>query len=185
MKGYYKQGSNGGPHGLHAFRLEEGPYAHGGMLLCLLNHPPSIPDSDTAIGTSSFRPWKNIRVSGWTLKNWHHSTTCVMWPSALWTALAVTYKDGLHTKWIRAQSYYHWKVAELHQLQHCPHLQGLPVPPGPMECLSVLQQPQRPNRQGAAAPGTSGSSRVGGLTTSVSHPGWRAELVMAPPGMIR
>ena len=75
---------------------------------------------------------------------------------------------GLHTKWIRAQSYYHWKVAELHQLQHCPHLQGLLVPPGPMECPSALQQPQRPNRQGAAAPGTSGSSRAGGLMTSGS-----------------
>ena len=33
---------------------------------------------------------------------------------------------------------------------------------------SVLQQPQRPNRQGAVAPGTSGSSRVGGLMTSGS-----------------
>ena len=75
---------------------------------------------------------------------------------------------GLHTKWIRARSYYHWKVAELHQLQHCPHLQGLPVPPGPMECPSALQQPQRPNRQGAVAPGTSGSSGVGGLMTSGS-----------------
>ena len=75
---------------------------------------------------------------------------------------------GLHTKWIRPRSYYHWKVAELHQLQHCPHLHGLPVPPGPMECPSVLQQPQRPNRWGAAAPGTSGSSGVGGLMTSGS-----------------
>ena len=75
---------------------------------------------------------------------------------------------GLHTKWIRAQSYYHWKVAELHQLQHCPHLQGLPVPPGPMECPSALQQPQKPNRQGAVAPGTSGSSGAGGLMTSGS-----------------
>ena len=55
---------------------------------------------------------------------------------------------GLHTKWIRPQSYYHWKVADLHQLQHCPHLQGLPVPPGTMEHPSVLQQPQRPNRWG-------------------------------------
>ena len=73
---------------------------------------------------------------------------------------------GLHTKWIRARSYYHWKVAELHQLQHCPHLQGLPVPPGPMERPSVLQQPQRPNRQGAVAHSASGSSRVGGLMTS-------------------
>ena len=75
---------------------------------------------------------------------------------------------GLHTKWIRAQSYYHWKVAELNQLQHCPHLQGLPVPPGPMEHPSVLQQPQRPNRPGAVAPGTSGSSGVECLMTSGS-----------------
>ena len=75
---------------------------------------------------------------------------------------------GLHTKWIRPQSYYHWKVAELHQLQHCPHLQGLLVPPGPMEHPSVLQQPKRPNRQGATAPDTSGSSRVGGPMTSGS-----------------
>ena len=53
---------------------------------------------------------------------------------------------GLLTKWIRPRSYYHWKVAELHQLQHCPHLQGLPVPLGPMEHPSALQQQQRPNR---------------------------------------
>ena len=75
---------------------------------------------------------------------------------------------GLHTKWIRPQSYYHWKVAELHQLQHCPHLQGLPVPPGRMECPSVLQQQQRPNRQGATVPGTLGSSGAGSLMTSES-----------------
>ena len=75
---------------------------------------------------------------------------------------------GLHTKWIRPQSYYHWKVAKLHQLQHCPHLQGLLVPPGPMERPSALQQPQRPNRWEAAAPGTSGSSGAGGLMTSGS-----------------
>ena len=75
---------------------------------------------------------------------------------------------GLHTKWIRPRSYYHWKVAKLKQLQHCPHLQGLPVPLGPMECPSVFQQPLRPNRQGAVAPGTSGSSKVGGLMTSES-----------------
>ena len=74
---------------------------------------------------------------------------------------------GLHTKWIRPQSYYHWKVAELHQLQRCPHLQGLPVPPGPMEHPSALQQPQRPI-DGAAVPGISGSSGAGGLMTSGS-----------------
>ena len=53
---------------------------------------------------------------------------------------------SLLTRWIRSQSYYHWKVAKLHQLQHCPHLQGLLILPGPMECPSVLQQQQRPNR---------------------------------------
>ena len=75
---------------------------------------------------------------------------------------------GLLTKWIRPQSYYHWKVVKLQQLQHCPHLQGLPVPPGPMECPSVLQQPQRPNRRGDAAPSASRNSRAGGLMTSGS-----------------
>ena len=53
---------------------------------------------------------------------------------------------GLLTKWIRPQSYYHWKVAELKQLQHWPHLQGMPVPPGSMEHPRALQQSQRPTR---------------------------------------
>ena len=70
---------------------------------------------------------------------------------------------GQHTKWIRARSYYHWKVAELDQLQHCPHLRGLPVPQGPMEHPSELQQLQRLQ---ASAPGTSGCSGVGGQMTS-------------------
>ena len=75
---------------------------------------------------------------------------------------------GLHTRWIRARSYYHWKVAELKQLQHCPHLRGIPVPPGPMECPSELQQPQRPNKPGATAPGNSGRSGTGGRTSGSS-----------------
>ena len=75
---------------------------------------------------------------------------------------------GQHTRWIRARSYYHWKVAELDQLKHCPHLQGLPVPLGPMEHPSELQQPWRPNKPGAAVPGTSGCSRAGGQMTSGS-----------------
>ena len=75
---------------------------------------------------------------------------------------------GLHTRWIRARSYYHWKVAELDQLQHCPHLRGLPVPLGLVEHPSELQQSQRPNKPGAMAPGTSGCSGVGGRMTSGS-----------------
>ena len=73
---------------------------------------------------------------------------------------------SLHTKWIQPRSYYHWKVAELNQLQHCPHLLGLPVPPGPMEHPSALQQPWRPHKLGATAPGASESSGLGGQTTS-------------------
>ena len=81
---------------------------------------------------------------------------------------------GVLMKWIRPQSYYHWKVTELHQLQHCPHLQGLPIPLGPMECPSALQQQQRPSRRGAVAPSTSGNSGTGGLMTSESSgkPSW-------------
>ena len=69
-------------------------------------------------------------------------------------------------RWIRPQSYYHWKVAELHQLQYWPHLQGLLVPPGPMEHPSALQQQQRPSRQGAVAPSTTQNSEARGPMTS-------------------
>ena len=89
-----------------------------------------------------------------------------------------------HIRWIRPQSYYHWKVAELDQLQHCPYLQGLPVPLGPMECPSKLQQPQRPNK-----PGASGRGAAGGQTTlgsrGVGHTQWRAKLETAHPGLNR
>ena len=73
-----------------------------------------------------------------------------------------------HTRWIRARGYYHWKVADLNQLKHCPHLQGLPVPSGPMMWPSELQQPQRPNRTRAAATGASGRNRAEAPSTSQS-----------------
>ena len=132
--------------------------------------PLSIAKGGTMIRTSSSRPWKNARiVSGWTLKNWCHSTTFLYVAKCFLDTTGHNLQGlGLHTKWIRARSYYHWKVAELNQLQHCPHLRGLPVPPGPMECPSVLQQPQRPNRLEATAPGTSRSSGAGCLMTSGS-----------------
>ena len=130
--------------------------------------PPSIPGNGTVIQTSSFRPWNNIRE--WLdikelvpLHYMHYVAKCFM------DSTGHNLKGiGLHTKWIRARSYYHWKVAELQQLQHCPYLQGLPAPPGRMEHPSVLQQPQRPNRQGPSAPVAAGSSGEGGLTTSGS-----------------
>ena len=168
MKGYYKQGSNGRPHGLHALRLEEGPDGYGGMLLCLPNCPPNTQqwhsNRDKFIQAMEERKseWLDIKELA-PLRYMRYVAKCF---------LDTTGHDlkglGRHTKWIRAQSYYHWKVAKLHQPQHCPHLQGLPVHPRPMECPSALPQLQRPNRQGAVAPGTSGSSRAGGLMTSGS-----------------
>ena len=65
------------------------------------------------------------------------------------------YLSGLskHTQWIRAKGYYHWKAAELKQLIHCPHLQGRPVPDGPMTHPSVSEQQQKagpkPNKAGS------------------------------------
>ena len=70
-----------------------------------------------------------------------------------------------HTGWIRAKGYYHWKVADLNQLEYCPHLRGLPVPSGPMAHPSKLQQPQKPNKLGAAAAGASGHNRAEGPST--------------------
>ena len=44
------------------------------------------------------------------------------------------YLDNLsgYTGWMRAGGYYHWKVKQLKQLRHCPHLRGKPVPQGPL-----------------------------------------------------
>ena len=36
------------------------------------------------------------------------------------------------TGWIGLRGYYHWKLAQLGQLQACPCLQGHPVPNGPV-----------------------------------------------------
>ena len=48
----------------------------------------------------------------------------------------ITSKDlqglGDFTGWIGLGGYYHWKLAQLGQLQACSRLQGQPVPKGPM-----------------------------------------------------
>ena len=48
----------------------------------------------------------------------------------------ITGKDlkglGDFTRWIGLGGYYHWKLAQLGQLQACPCLQGHPVPDGPV-----------------------------------------------------
>ena len=39
---------------------------------------------------------------------------------------------GDFTGWVGLRGYYHWKLAQLGQLHTCPHLQGHPVPDGPV-----------------------------------------------------
>ena len=53
------------------------------------------------------------------------------------------YLEGLssYTGWMRAGGYFHWKVAELNQLDRCPHLGGIPVPKGPIARPSTGQLP--------------------------------------------
>ena len=58
------------------------------------------------------------------------------------------YLKGLsgYTGWMRAGGYYHWKAAELNQLDRCPHLRGIPVPKGPIPQPSTRQQPPKPQQ---------------------------------------
>ena len=55
------------------------------------------------------------------------------------------YLDDLssYTGLIWAGGYYHWKVKQLKQLRHCPHLRGKPVPEGPLVRPSSRQQSQQ------------------------------------------
>ena len=82
----------------------------------------------------------------------------------------VTGKDlqGLSdfTGWIGLGGYYHWKLAQLGQLQACPRLQGQLVPKGPMARPSGRPHPQRSTQTGTQATGASGRHQDGGELTS-------------------
>ena len=51
-----------------------------------------------------------------------------------------------YTGWMRAGVYYHWKVVELNQLDHCSNLRGIPVPKGPIAQPSTGQRPPKPQQ---------------------------------------
>ena len=70
------------------------------------------------------------------------------------------------TGWIGLGGYYHWKLAQLGQLQACPRLQGHPVPKGPMAQPSGQPHPQRSTQTGTPATGASGRHQDGGQPTS-------------------
>ena len=61
--------------------------------------------------------------------------------------------------------YYHWKLSELGQLSACPHLQGQPVPDGPIARPSG-RPPRRPAQTGASAAGASGQHQGRNQPTS-------------------
>ena len=70
------------------------------------------------------------------------------------------------TGWIGLRGYYHWKLAQLGQLQACPHLQGHPVPKGPIAQPSGRPHPQMLTQTGTLATGASGRCRDGSQPTS-------------------
>ena len=70
------------------------------------------------------------------------------------------------TGWIGLRGYYHWKVAQLGLLQACPHLQGQPVPEGPMARPSGQPHLQRSTQTGTPVTGASGRHQDGGQLTS-------------------
>ena len=82
----------------------------------------------------------------------------------------VTGKDlkGLSdfTGWIGLGGYYHWKLAQLGQLQACPCLQGHPVPKGPVVRPSGQPHLQRLTQTGTLATGASGRHQGGKTSTS-------------------
>ena len=73
------------------------------------------------------------------------------------------------TGWIGLRGYYHWKLAQLGQLQACPRLQGHLVPNGPVAQPSGQPHPQRSTQTGTLATGASG--RCQGRKTSTSNQG--------------
>ena len=82
----------------------------------------------------------------------------------------VTGKDlqGLSdfTGWIGLGGYYHWKLAQLGQLQACPRLQGHLVPNGPVAQPSGRPHPWRSTQTGTPATGASGRHQDGSQPTS-------------------
>ena len=70
------------------------------------------------------------------------------------------------TGWIGLGGYYHWKLAQLGQLQACPHLQGHLVPKGPVARPSRRPHLQRSTQTGTPAIGASGRHQDGGQPTS-------------------
>ena len=73
---------------------------------------------------------------------------------------------GDFTGWVGLGGYYHWKLSQLGQLHACPHLQGQPVPDGPVARPSGRPHPRRSTQTGTLATGASGRHQDGSQPTS-------------------
>ena len=77
--------------------------------------------------------------------------------------------------WVGLGGYYHWKLSQLGQLSTCPHLQGQPVPDGPIAQPSGRPHPHRPAQTGTSATGASGRHQDGNQPTHLQL-GWEIGL---------
>ena len=73
---------------------------------------------------------------------------------------------GDFTEWVGLRGYYHWKLSQLGQLHTCPHLQGQPVPNGPVAQPSRRPHPWRSAQTGTLETGASGRHQDGNQSTS-------------------
>ena len=87
------------------------------------------------------------------------------------------YFEGLKhfTGWIRAGGYYHWKVADLGQVNRCPHLRGLRILAGPMLRPSYITQPVGP-QQGRTPHQEAPPSASGGQSREAAAPSLGADV---------
>ena len=123
--------------------MEEGPTAHRGLSLC----PPNSPLTDKKLEKDSqafLQAMKLYKEKEWLAIKELEPLHYMSYVATVFKQVTGHYRKGLsgYTGWMRAGGYYHWKVAELNQLNHCPNLRGIPVPKGPC----TRQQPPKPQQ---------------------------------------
>ena len=86
-------------------------------------------------GSKAFlQAMKLCREKEWLAIKELESLDYMSYVAAVFKQVTGHYLRGLsgYTGWMRAGGYYHWKAAELNQLDRCPHLRGILVPKGPI-----------------------------------------------------
>ena len=144
---YHQSKPDGQPRQLCALRVEDGPAAHRGLSLCRPNRP--LTNEKWKRGSKAFlQAMKLCREKEWLAIKELEPLDYMSYVAAVFKQVTGHYLRGLsgYTGWMRASGYYHWKVAELNQVDRCPHLRGIPVPKGPIPQPSTGQQPPKPQQ---------------------------------------